>query len=177
MASLSTCHLGLWLGWQILLNLVTVVPRRHQEYLGKRLLEHFAMSEQRLAVVFGTTTYTNKDNSVNKNRSTHSREEADTQIPLQVIDVTTQGRSIQYIYVWSPDTDVFLVLMDLVVTCTIHVPGRLKLLTGRGTFYRTIDIKERCAAIGVEQSKALIGIHNFTDADWSGKIFNISKKT
>ena len=22
MASLSTCHLGLWLGWQILLNLV-----------------------------------------------------------------------------------------------------------------------------------------------------------
>ena len=25
MASLSTCHLGLWLGWQILLNLVKVV--------------------------------------------------------------------------------------------------------------------------------------------------------
>ena len=24
MASLSTCHLGLWLGWQILLNLVKV---------------------------------------------------------------------------------------------------------------------------------------------------------
>ena len=25
MASLSTCHLGLWLGWQILLNLVKCV--------------------------------------------------------------------------------------------------------------------------------------------------------
>ena len=24
MASLSTCHLGLWLGWQILLNLVII---------------------------------------------------------------------------------------------------------------------------------------------------------
>ena len=24
MASLSTCHLGLWLGWQILLNLLTL---------------------------------------------------------------------------------------------------------------------------------------------------------
>ena len=24
MASLSTCHLGLWLGWQILLNLVKI---------------------------------------------------------------------------------------------------------------------------------------------------------
>ena len=27
MASLSTCHLGLWLGWQILLNLVNQVYR------------------------------------------------------------------------------------------------------------------------------------------------------
>ena len=25
MASLSTCHLGLWLGWQILLNLVKLI--------------------------------------------------------------------------------------------------------------------------------------------------------
>ena len=28
MASLSTCHLGLWLGWQILLNLVKSLSRR-----------------------------------------------------------------------------------------------------------------------------------------------------
>ena len=27
MASLSTCHLGLWLGWQILLNLVKDVAQ------------------------------------------------------------------------------------------------------------------------------------------------------
>ena len=52
---------------------------------------------------------------------------------------------------WSPDTGMFLLLMDLVATCTIHVPGRLKLLTGRGKFYQTIDIKERCAAIGVKK--------------------------
>ena len=32
MASLSTCHLGLWLGWQILLNLVkfTTVVRKEE---------------------------------------------------------------------------------------------------------------------------------------------------
>ena len=105
------------------------------EYLGKRLLEHFAMSEQGLVVVFGITTYTNKDNIVNKKLLTHSHEEADTQIPLHVIDVTTQGTSIRDIYVWSPGTDVFLLLMDLVATCTIHVPGQLKLLAGRGKFY------------------------------------------
>ena len=40
--------------------------------------------------VFGTTTYTNKDNIVNKNLSIHNHE-ADTQIPLHVIDVATQG--------------------------------------------------------------------------------------
>ena len=28
MASLSTCHLGLWLGWQILLNLVKLHHNR-----------------------------------------------------------------------------------------------------------------------------------------------------
>ena len=27
MASLSTCHLGLWLGWQLLLNLVKVLRK------------------------------------------------------------------------------------------------------------------------------------------------------
>ena len=31
MASLSTCHLGLWLGWQILLNLAATAGRRGTE--------------------------------------------------------------------------------------------------------------------------------------------------
>ena len=31
MASLSTCHLGLWLGWQILLNIVKLCPRSPRE--------------------------------------------------------------------------------------------------------------------------------------------------
>ena len=88
------------------------------------------MNEQGLVIVFGTTTYTNKDNIVNKNISTHNHEEVDTQISRHVIDVTTQGISIRYIYVWYSDTDVFLLLMDLVATCTIHVPGQPKLLSG-----------------------------------------------
>ena len=67
-----------------------------------------------------------------------------------------------------------MLLIDLVATCTI--PGSVILLTGRGKFYRRIDVKERCAAIGPEKSKALIGLHNFTGADWGGKFFSISKK-
>ncbi|KAG0717546.1 D-ribitol-5-phosphate cytidylyltransferase [Chionoecetes opilio] len=108
------------------------------------------------------------------NMSTHNHEEADTQIPLHVIDAARQGTSTRDMYVWSPDTDVFLLLIDLVANHTI--PGQLKMLTGRAKFFRTIDIKERCTAIGTEKSKALIGLHNFTGADWGGKFFSISKK-
>ena len=82
----------------------TVVPcytkSQLTEYLGKKLLEHFAMSEQGL-VVFGTTTYNNKDNIVNKNLSTHSHEEADTNIPLHVIDNNTRHINLRYLCVVS----------------------------------------------------------------------------
>ena len=44
-------------------------------------------------------------------------------------------------------------------------------------FYGTIDVKERCIVIGSEKHNALIGVHNFTGADWGGQFFNISKKT
>ena len=41
MASLSTCHLGLWLGWQILLNLVNATYiREKKRTLGTRIKEH-----------------------------------------------------------------------------------------------------------------------------------------
>ena len=67
-----------------------------------------------------------------------------------------------------------LLLIDLVAN--YNVSGDVKMLTGRGKFYRSIDVKERCAVIGVQKAKALIGLHNFTGADWGGKFFNISKK-
>ena len=40
MASLSTCHLGLWLGWQLLLNLVKrrnnmATSHKHPKFKGK----------------------------------------------------------------------------------------------------------------------------------------------
>ena len=144
------------------------------EYLGKRLLDHFAGSNNGFVVVYETSTLSNKEGVFDPDLSMHTHEEADTQIPLHVLDATAQSTSIRDIYVWSPDTDVFLLLIDLVATCTVQ--GNVKLLTGRGKFYRTIDVKERCVVIGSEKSKALIGLHNFTGADWGGKFFNISKK-
>ena len=145
------------------------------EYFGKWLLNHFARSDKGFVVVYGTSTLSNREGLFDPDLSIHTHEEADTQIALHVLDATALSTSIRDIYVWSPDTDVFLLLIDLVATCTVQ--GNVKLLTGRGKFYRTIDVKERCAVIGSEKSKALIGLHNFTGADWVGKFFNKSKKT
>ncbi len=145
------------------------------EYLGKRLLEYFAQKTIGLVVVYGTSVHTNKPNLVHPNMMTHGHEEADTQIPLHVIDVTEQSQSVRDVYVWSPDTDVFLLLMD--VAATENIPGHLKLLTGRGKYFRVIDVKERCVALGPEKTKGLVGLHNFTGADWGGKFFNVSKKS
>jgi hypothetical protein len=50
-------------------------------------------------------------------------------------------------------------------------------LTGKGSTYREIDVLERVRALGVEKCQALIGFHNFTGADWGGKMVGISKKT
>ena len=69
---------------------------------------------------------------------------------------------------YGPQTHVFLLLIDLVEIYTVQ--GNVKLLTGKGKFYRTIDVKERCVVNGSEKSKALIGLHNFTGADWGGKL-------
>jgi hypothetical protein len=54
---------------------------------------------------------------------------------------------------------------------------RLKFLTGKGIKYREIDVVERVRVIGPHKCQGLIGLHNFSGADWGGKFVGISKKT
>jgi len=54
---------------------------------------------------------------------------------------------------------------------------RLKLLTGKGTKYRQIDVIERVQATGHRKCQGLIGIHNFSGVDWGGKFVGITKKS
>ena len=53
----------------------------------------------------------------------------------------------------------------------------LKILTSKSSKYREIDVVKRVEIIGPNKGKGLIGLHDFTGADWGGKSVGISKKT
>ena len=46
-----------------------------------------------------------------------------------------------------------------------------------GAKYREIDVRKLVEAIGASKAQGLIGLHNFTGADWGAKFVGISKKT
>ena len=54
MASLSTCHLGLWLGWQILLNLVIKkqiqLQERYEKLVGTKSMKNITGKEIKITV-------------------------------------------------------------------------------------------------------------------------------
>ena len=55
----------------------------------------------------------------------------------------------QEICVFSPDTDILVLLLDLVSRGRHGNLNSLKFLTGKGTNYREIDVTQRVQAIGV----------------------------
>ena len=88
-------------------------------------------------------------------------------IPLQVIDAIGDS-TLRDIDVWSPDTDVLILLMDLVARGRLGEFAKLNFLTGKGDTYRSINFRERVS---------VIGFHDFTGADWGGKFVVFSKKS
>ena len=106
----------------------------------------------------------------------HTHEEADVLIPYQVLASIAENDRRE-VCVWSPDTDVLTMLLDLVSRGNLGSETHLKFLTGKATKYREIDVVDRVHAIGSLKSQGLIGLHNFTGADWGGKFVGISKKT
>lgn len=126
-------------------------------------------------MVYGTSAYSNKQDIFDPSIAEHSHEEADTLMPMHVLDVVSKSDGIiRDIDVHSPDTDVFILLMD--VFANNCIAGELHFITGKGKAKRTIDIRSKCLSIGLERSKGLIGLHAFTGADWGGKFAGISKK-
>ena len=69
-------------------------------------------------------------------------------IPLHVLDIVRESK-LKEIDVWSPDTDVLILLMDLAANGHLGVFTILRMLTGKGAKHRAIDARERVAAIGI----------------------------
>lgn len=138
--------------------------------LAKGLMECNKHDKVKLVVVYENTVKGHNWEEV------HDHEEADTLIPHQVLASAneTTGREI---CVWSPDTDVLTLLLDLVARDRLGAHSRLLFLTGKGTKQRQIDVIGRVKAIGRRKCQGLIGLHNFSGADWGGKFIGISKKT
>jgi hypothetical protein len=92
---------------------------------------------------------------------------------MHVLDASKTDGDTRDIDVYSPDTDVFVYLMDLF--SSNNIAGQVRFITGKGKAKRTIDIRTRCEAVGTEKSKGLLGLHAFSGADWGGKFAGISK--
>ena len=52
----------------------------------------------------------------------------------------------------------------------------MKFVTGRGASRRLIDVIARLKAVGSQKCRGVIGLHNFSGADWARKFGGISKK-
>ena len=92
---------------------------------------------------------------------------------MHVLDASKTDGDIRDIDVYSPDTDIFVLLIDLVANNNIE--GNLNFITGKGKSRRRINIHAMSNAIGLEKSRGLIGFHAFTGADWGGKFATITK--
>lgn len=144
------------------------------EYLGKALLNVYSKRDKSLVVVYGNSTFANKPDLFNQSISHHTHEEADTLIPLHVLDAADKNGKVRNIDVYSPDTDVLILLMDLL--SNHPQKAAIHFVTGKGKNHRKIDIQDRCSAITLERSRGLVGLHAFSGADWGGKFAGVSKK-
>ena len=81
------------------------------KHLGEALLKSFEGSEFVLVVVYGTRIYSNQTGAFGDAITSHSHEEADKLLLQHVIDAFDQLPHSS-VDVRSPDTDVFILVMD-----------------------------------------------------------------
>ena len=104
-------------------------------------------------------TKINSPHSLTEDLKEHGHEEADTLIPLHVLD-SIRDNTFKEVHVRCSDTDVFVLLMDLASNNHLGPLTRLIMLTGVGAKYREVDIRQRVEAVGASKAEGLIGLHN-----------------
>ena len=79
----------------------------------------------------------------------HPHEEADTIVSHQVL-ANVAGDYVREVCIWSPDTDVLLLLLHLDSWTKPGPHTSRNFLTGKGLKQREIDVVERCALLDVK---------------------------
>ena len=144
--------------------------------LSNAVLEDYKGSMKKVMVGKGTIIQINQPHTLAESMSTHNHEEADTMIPVLVIDAIGDS-TLRDIDVWSPDTDVLTLPMDLVAHGRLGTFTELTFITGKFDKYQSINIRERVNVTGRKKFQGLIGFHDLTGAVWGGTFVGISMKS
>ena len=131
------------------------------QHLAEAFLESF---HGKPVVVYKNIAKVNVPHTIPNEVQEHNHEEADTLIPLHVIYAFKDYTWCE-ICVLSPDTDVFVLLIDVAANGHLGVGAKLKFITGKGANQHTINILEQVCLLGTRKSQGLLGPHNFSGAD------------
>ena len=141
-------------------------------YLSEKALSHFQKKPNTRFVVVHDTVAESNFADFSEDLKKHGHEEADTLIVLHALDASNSNRHVDSLHVFSPDTDVFLLLLNKYPQlCPSTV-----FITGRGQTRRQIPLKAIYNTLGKEKADGLLGFHAFTGADTSGRFAGKTKK-
>ena len=139
-------------------------------YLSNKVIEKFTNIATQFVVTFDTKSVTNiNDLSISTN---HDHEEADTLLILHATEIA-QRSAFSDCVIYSPDTDVFLLLIHFYES----LPILTKFKTGKGEYQREINIGTCFESLGPLKASAILGFHTFTGCDQTGKFNGKSKST
>ena len=145
-------------------------------YLAHGLLEEYEGNlGVKLIVSYDSKIEIHKPHTLDQGFTSHGHEEADTQIPMHILNSLSDS-TYKHIDVYSPDTDVLVLLMDLVSHGHVGPLTNLLLHAGKGRDQKVIDIVNRVSCIGQVKCQGLVGLHNFTGNDYGGMFVGISKE-
>ena len=138
-------------------------------YLSNHTVEALEEINKRYVVTVDTISRTNIEQFPEDMRQ-HDHEEADTLLVLHCWDIARHDPFTECT-VYSPDTDVFLLLVHHFES----LPQSLIFRTGRGKDLRDISIRSCYEAIGPKHARALLGLHTLTGCDQTGRFSSKSK--
>ena len=145
------------------------------EYFAKSLLKEYrGRDDIKMVVTHSGQISVNEPHTLPQDFSTHNYEEADTQIPLLLCH-SLSSSTYKQVEVYSPDTDVLVLLMDLVSTGNTGAATNVILHAGKERKPKDIDIVARVECIWRRKSQALVGLHTFTGEDHGNKFVGITK--